>query len=629
MLTTKLQESLNQAWQNCWPVSDLRPIALLDLISYLFFIKKSDDLALIHQKVKAAGAGNFIFTKETENFSWSNLQNLHARDIHQLFTKEHGIIDLVNNYAGCDALFSDYLKAPLLIDPTPKLLSNAIDIINLIETSNNATREKIAEYLFMKSGMSSENRQLFLPQHILNLMTSIAEPVAADTVFDPAAGNGKLLISAFKFMHHNGNSLSPHGAKEIKISGLESDGVRLRIAAMNMILHGINDPDIHLTTGDKKSNEKPSLIISALSSQNEASTVAENTSIDFAEKEASLLNEIADNLSGSGRAVVLVSQDLLQTEDPAIIKTRKKLVDQFNLEGVITLVAKNSSAYSGTAILIFNRSAINSEDIWFYKWKSPRKKLRDISENDQSSDYEIEEAEKIADLWKTRKEVPAAANSFFIPVDFLRNNHYKLSFNDYKLAHQQQSLEPESVDAIDIAQQTPMAATKENLHEFFESSTPLPHKKRKRRVAPVLLVVLVLVCAVAFYWVYSKDNAGNFPWKISHSSPNALLIDHDSAGAEINNRALSSNDSGFVKDRSNRAITEPKGKPRKYMVLNKAWFHYEPDSARIKPVYLMPRDEVMLTPGDEQNGFIYVVYINSKGEATHGWLDKKDLQAID
>jgi hypothetical protein len=65
------------------------------------------------------------------------------------------------------------------------------------------------------------------------------------------------------------------------------------------------------------------------------------------------------------------------------------------------------------------------------------------------------------------------------------------------------------------------------------------------------------------------------------------------------------------------------------MVLNKAWFHYEPDSARIKPVYLMPRDEVMLTPGDEQNGFIYVVYINSKGEATHGWLDKKDLQAID
>jgi hypothetical protein len=352
--------------------------------------------------------------------------------------------------------------------------------------------------------------------------------------------------------------------------------------------------------------------------------VAENTFIDFAEKEASLLNEIAESLSGSGRAVVLVSQDLLQMEDPAITKTRKKLVDQFNLEGVITLVAKNSSAYSGTAILIFNRSAINSEDIWFYKWKSLRKKLRDSSENDESSDYEIEEAEKIVDLWKTRKDVPASANSFFIPVDFLRNNHYKLNFNDYKLARQQQSIEAEPVNAIDIM---PMAATKENLHEFFESSAPLPQKKRKRRVAPVLLVVLVLVCAVAFYWVYSKDNPGRFPWQINHSSPNALLIDHDSASAEIN-QALSPNDSGFVKDVSNRAITEPKGKPRKYMILNKAWFHYEPDSARIKPVYLMPRDEVMLTPGDEQNGFIYVVYINSKGEATHGWLDKKDLQAI-
>ena len=174
-----------------------------------------------------------------------------------------------------------------------------------------------------------------------------------------------------------------------------------------------------------------------------------------------------------------------------------------------------------------------------------------------------------------------------------------------------------------------MAATKENLHQFFESSAPLLQKKRKRRVAPVLLIVLVLVCAVAFYWVYSKDNPGHFPWKINHSSTKASLIDSKETDAKIDKPTLSSNDSGFVKDRSKRAITEPVGKPRKYMVLNKAWFHYQPDSARIKPVYLMPRDEVMLTPGDEENGFIYVVYINSKGEATHGWLDKKDLQAID
>ncbi len=67
----------------------------------------------------------------------------------------------------------------------------------------------------------------------------------------------------------------------------------------------------------------------------------------------------------------------------------------------------------------------------------------------------------------------------------------------------------------------------------------------------------------------------------------------------------------------------------KYTVINKAWFHYEPDSTKLKPVFLKPRQDVVLTPKDEKNGFVYVVYINSKGQATHGWLDKKDLAAVE
>lgn len=65
------------------------------------------------------------------------------------------------------------------------------------------------------------------------------------------------------------------------------------------------------------------------------------------------------------------------------------------------------------------------------------------------------------------------------------------------------------------------------------------------------------------------------------------------------------------------------------MVIRKTWFHYEPDSAMVKPLYLMPRKEVVLKSREDENGFVYVVYINSKGEATHGWLDKKDLQPVD
>lgn len=630
MFTTTLQDSLNKAWQNCWPVSDLRPTALLDLISYLFFIKKSDDLVLIHQKIKAKGTTNFVYTKETENFSWSNLQSLNTRDIHQLFTKDNGIIDLMNNYAQCDALFSDYFKAPLLIDPTPKLLCNAIDIINLIETNDKDTREKIVEYLFIKSSVSNENSKLFFPQHLLSLMTSIAEPSADDTILDPAAANGSLLISAFKFT--NDNSLS--GTKEIKISGVESDIVHLRIAAMNMMLHGINDPDIHITASDKVTEEKASLIISALPSQNEDGVVSEMTFTDFAGKETFLLNDITERLSDRGRAIVLVRQELLQFEDPAVIKVRKKLVDQFNLEGVITLATKNSSAYSGTAILVFNRLRTNSENVWFYKWKNSPKKLRDISQSSESSNYDIAEAERILHLWKTRKDLAATtpANSFFIPADFLRNNHYKLSFNDYKLARQQQSLEPETVNSNAENPEIAIAATKENLHEFFEPGAPLPQQKRKRKMAPVLWTLVILLFAAAFYWVYSKNNYRNFIRQFTHSTSNASLGNHlkDSVAQGDSNQPISSPDSVLKNNPTKETNTkQAKTKPKKYTVLNKTWFHYEPDSTKIKPLYLTPRNDVVLTSGDEENGFIYVVYINSKGESTHGWLDKRDLQVAE
>ncbi len=180
MLTPHLQKRLDEKWDNCWPVSDLRPLALLDLISYLFFIKKLDDWELIHQEVKGGPLDNFIYTKEIEEFTWSRLQNLNAQQIQHLFNKEHGVIDLMNNYAHLNALFSDFFKAPLLITPTPKLIFNSIEIINIIETSDKINQGAIVEYLFSKSKITAQNGHEFLPEYISKLMVSIAEPKSYD-----------------------------------------------------------------------------------------------------------------------------------------------------------------------------------------------------------------------------------------------------------------------------------------------------------------------------------------------------------------------------------------------------------------------------------------------------------------
>ncbi len=644
MLTPQLQKTLDAKWDNCWPVSDLRPFALLDLISYIFFIKKLDDWELIHQKVKSSEVDNFIYTREIEEFTWSKLQNLDAREIQLLFNKEHGVIDLMNNYACLNSLYSDYFKAPLLIEPTPKLIFNAIEIINIIETNDKINQGAIIEYLFNKLKTTDQNRQEFIPEFVSKLMVSIANPSAKDAILDPSAGNGSLLINTHQFIESHIN-YAVHGATneytEANLEGQESDLVLLRLAAMNMVLHGIKNPDIHIAHSKNESlKNNPALVISALLFSNNLPPTAENqTETNILEKENLLLTSILENLNNSGRAVILVPQILLKSDNPAIIKTRKNIVDHCNLEAVITLPSKNNSLFSEAGIMVFNKLQSETSEVWFCKWGTGKKKNRNnIAGNDNSGENENDEftvANDILNKWNNRKEIKKdpSRNSFFISANYFKTNNYKLSFNDYKLIRQSLELNKKTENIIPAETETIIAAKKENLNEFFEESTPLPEKKQKRRSAPLVITLIILILGTgAFYWFYLKGNSNNYLTrdKITNSASKISVAnnskDPEPDTAEIKNSSsakMAPSPVNNVKPDSTSEVST------KYTVVNKAWFHYEPDPSKLKPVYLPPRKDVILSPTEEENGFIYVVYINSRGEATHGWLNKKDLRPVE
>jgi type I restriction enzyme M protein len=630
MLTIKLQETLDRNWENCWPVSDLRPIALLDLISYLFFIKKADDLEQIQQTIKNSLTEDFIYPPEIETFTWSNFQNQNAKDIHHLFTKEKGLLDIMSHYSKTKAAYSSYFKSSLLIDPTPKLLFNAIEIINIIETNDQPTREKIIEYLFTKSNLSEKTGQLFLPPHIVKLIISLADPAPGDLIFDPAAGNGNLLLSAYKYTLPQNDALisSAISQTKIKLAGCEPDVVHLRIAAMNLNVHGLDESKAAMWLSAPAAGKKSDLIISSLPVSESDENLPGKQAGDFSEREPAILDNILEGLGENSRAVVMVGQNLLQGDEPANLNARKKLAEQNNLEGVITLSSKSDSFYSGSAILIFDKSRASSEKTWFYKWRNAgRKKNKEAQLNDESSNSDFEEVSNILDKWKTRNDSSAfsSANGFFISINYLRSNNYNLSFNDYKLISQQQS--ENEYDVGTERKESVVAANKENLHEFFEASRPLTAEKRKRRLSPALLVTFILVCAAfAVYWVYSKDTKKYFSKNyVAPRSGDSANKNSETSSIEPPSGKLVSikNTSGEASE--NNSETNSK----KYTVINKAWFHYEPDSGKIKPLYLTPRKGLVVVSREEKDGFVYVVYVNSNGEATHGWLDKRDLQPVE
>lgn len=634
MLTIQLRKTLDTKWENCWPVSDLRPFALLDLISYIFFIKKLDDWELIHPKVKSSAFDNFVYTTEVEEFTWSKLQNLDAKEIQVLFNKEHGVIDLMKNYASLNSLYSDYFKAPLLIAPTPKLIFNAIEIVNIIETTDKISQGAMAGYLFNKLKKTDQNRQEFIPEAISKLMVSFARPTDKDTILDPSAENGSLLINAHYYIKkHTTSNASPlsNNQPDTRLKGIESDLVLLRLAAMNMVLHGIKSPNVHIAPPNPEIlKNNYSLILSALlHSDNPPLVPGNDNEINRLEKENLLLSGILENLGENGRAVVIVPQDLLKSDNPSIIKNRKNIIEYFNLEAVITLGQQSDSIYSGAGILIFNKpTKATTENVWFCKWNNEKKKTRNsIEGNGEKENEEFNEVTEILNKWKNRKEFKTgpSRNSFYISANYFKTNNYKLSFNDYKVIRQD-SETPNQVEN-NIAPETEkiIAAKNENLVEFFEQSTPLPEIKKKRRIAPIIMALIILLLgAGAFYWFYFNKGKNNFPSqdKISNTASKTTVVS-DSKDPKANVTAIKepSEEKAAATDSAEHVST-------KYKIVQKAWFHFEPEADKRKPLFLTPGRDIILTATKEENGFIYVIYTNRRGEETHGWMNKNDLAPV-
>jgi type I restriction enzyme M protein len=624
----------------------LRPVAILDLISYIFFLKKLDEGNLISKGFSDIQSDHFILSKEIEEFTWTKLKDMDAQAIHDLFTRQYGIIDLMNNYGQTDLLYSNFFKAPLLIKPTPKLLFNVIEIDNLIEASDVKAQEAIIEYLLSKAEKAQKGLT-FIPQYLSRLMISIAEPQQADIICDLSTGFGTLLISAVDYLKSNETGRFQNNLSS-KVKGVESDIGQLRLTAMRMMLHGIKYPDLKLLADEEINfTEKPTLFISDLLFAGVEENATEEENIPAAEKvtkDAFLLTQIVKNLQPGARAVALVPENLLKSTLPEIQKTRKEIVDNTNLEGVIQLFPE-SKLFSAAAILVFNKnqSAFTSE-VWFCKMDKPKKR-RTVNEiftnpeqNAQLFSEELNQVNLILDNWKNRKERSnSKPNSFFISAYDIKTNNYNLNYNDYKLIPVSEELdENESAerDESDIM----IATKKENLEHFFQPAAPLSTSKRKRKVAPVILVILVLIIGGAWLYLNYFKGEGNLYY------PTAVGSDSATSKIHAQNASLPSNQSVKIKksiatkkvikapdvEKTPKTITSSAAdSSQSYTVINKTWFHYAPDSTKRKAFYLEPRENLLLKPTAEQNGFVYVVYINKKGESTRGWLSKKDLEPVE
>ncbi len=485
MITGELKNKIDKIWETFWTGGITNPLDVIEQFTYLLFIKQLDDVETTKEN-----EANFLgvpyepmFPGDCQKYRWSKFKNLGSADeMYDLVL--NGVFPFIKNlHQDGDSAYSRYMGDAIFKIPTAAMLTKIVDGIDQLELGNEDTKGDLYEYLLSKVATAGTNGQFRTPRHIIEMMVELTKPQPDDIIIDPAMGSAGFLIAAQNYLRKNHADMFLDEKKRNHFNndmffGNDMDRTMLRIGAMNMLLHGVDNPNISYRDSLSEQNtdvEKYSLVLAnppfkgsldyeAVSADLLKVTKTKKTELLF----LALFLRI---LKKGGRAAVIVPDGVLFGSSNAHKQIRKEIIDNNKLDAVISMPSGVFKPYAGvsTAILVFTKTGSGGTDkVWFYDMKADGYSLDDkrqeVSENDIPdiiSRYNNLEAE--ADRKRTEQ-------SFFVPVEDIVANDYDLSINKYKeVVYEKVEYEPTDVimgkiEAIETEIQTEFAELKKLLN---------------------------------------------------------------------------------------------------------------------------------------------------------------------
>ena len=463
MITGEMKNKVDSIWDTIWTGGITSPITVLEQITYLLFMKLLDDNQLkaeanasvlgVPLKNKVFQEGICIISKnpkiETDykNLRWHVFHNFEPGEM--LTNIQMYVFPFIKTIGeGKDTAFSRYMKDTVFLIPTSKVLAKVVDGIDAMDMNNKDIMGDVYEYLLGKIAAAGENGQFRTPRHIINMIVEIMRPTLTDKILDPAMGSAGFLLSSAAYIsaHQKKELMKAENLKYFKsgiFSGFDTDQSMLRIGAMNMMLHGVEEPNIKYQdslSGDNTERDAYTLIMA--NPPFTGSVFQEEISKDLLalcktkKTELLFLALFIKMLKVGGRCASIVPDGVLFGGSTAHKAIRKEIVDNQQLRAVISMPSGVFKPYAGvsTAVLIFTKTNSGETDyVWFYDMKADGFSLDDkrspVNENDIPDVIErfrsLENDNKESERERTEQ-------SFLVPVEEIRKNGYDLSINKYK-----------------------------------------------------------------------------------------------------------------------------------------------------------------------------------------------------
>ena len=453
MITGELKSQVDKIWDAFATGGISNPLSVIEQFTYLLFIRRLDERQLLEEK-KANTVGipikNILFTEAQKELRWSSFKNKDPETMFEVFTKpavgDMTVFDHMKQVGDSAGVFAEFMSKASFIIATPRLLDQVVQLIDKIDMKDRDTKGDLYEYMLSKIASAGRNGQFRTPRHIIRMMVDMTQPKKDDVICDPSTGTAGFLVAAGEYFRDNHDDFfldkdfREHFNNEM-FNGVEIDSTMVRIGAMNLQLHGIENPN--LIKNDALSESAGDL-------RNKYSLVLANPpfkgSLDYDAVENSILKMVKSKktellflglmlrmLKTGGRAAVIVPDGVLFGSSNAHKQIRQELIENHKLDAVISMPSGVFKPYAGvsTAVLFFTKTGTGGTDnVWFYDMTADGYSLDDKRNEIKDND--------IPDLLNRYHNIKEEANrartdkSFLVPFDEIKNNDWDLSINRYK-----------------------------------------------------------------------------------------------------------------------------------------------------------------------------------------------------
>jgi len=362
VLTGELRNQIDRIWDAFWSGGIANPLEVLEQLTYLLFIRRLDELETLEERRSQRSGQPMrrrIFPEEQQQLRWSRFKELgDPASMYKVVGEQ--VFPFLRELGGEESAYSTHMQDARFTIPTPGLLTKVVELLDAVPMEDRDTKGDIYEYMLGKLATAGTNGQFRTPRHIIELMVAMTEPTPRDVMVDPACGTCGFPVAVGEYLReHHPEILSDPELREHFNRGLfhgfDFDTTMLRIGAMNMLLHGVENPDVSyrdsLSEDGAIEENKYTLILAnppfAGSLDYESTSGKLQRVVKTKKTELLFMALFLQLLKPGGRAAVIVPDGVLFGSSKAHKELRRTLVEDHFLEGVVSLPSGVFRPYAG------------------------------------------------------------------------------------------------------------------------------------------------------------------------------------------------------------------------------------------------------------------------------------------